>query len=135
MFGCGGECERCGSIISCSGNTDNIAVKSKLCRLGIDIYRSAKGHIDYRNVTLDSIVKTEHKVRASLECSVFVTFCLDDDNIYIGSKSDHTRSVHLRSNNTRNRGSVSLLVFDQRPIVFSVLKKIVLDNLVLGRII
>ena len=60
------------------------------------------------------------------------------DYINVGnawSKSDHTRSVHLRSNNTRNRGSVSLLVFDQRPIVFSVLKKIVLDNLVLGRII
>ena len=131
----GGIGQSCRRLIACGRNTDDVAVKGQLCRLGIYIGGTSKRHIHHGCIALNRIVQTEHKIRASREFSVRIALGLDHDNIDVGRKTYDSVAVHLRGDDTGYSGSVPLLIFDQGPIIRAVFKNVILYNLIFRGIV
>ena len=128
------QISRC--IVSCRSNTNNITISGKLRGLGEWIVaRSTEGHIYHGNVALDGIVQAKHQIGGAQEISLFITLCLNHEQSNLGSNTNDLIAVHGRADHTRNGRAVSLLVLDQRPIVGTVRKEIILNDLVLRCII
>ena len=131
MFIRGRPAQRRCALITGGSHADDIAVISKLdCRFkGIRNSICAKGHIDHIHVPLDGIVDAKQQVRGAVEVSVLVTFRLNNDDLHIRCDTHHIAAVHRCGNNAGNAGTVTLLIFDQRPVI------VVLDNLIFRGII
>ena len=134
---CCGICQSRSCIVAHGGYTDHVAVESKLCRLGKGIgwIGRCERHIHHSHIALNGIVQTKHQIRRAFEHAVFVTLCLDDNNINLRGNTHHTVAIHRSRNNPRHGCTMTLLVLYQRPIVRTVGKHIILDNLILSGIV
>ena len=93
-------------------------------------------HINDVCVSFNSIIKTEHKIGGAGKRTVSITFSLDHDNVDLGSYTYDTLGIiHRSSYNTRNTRSVSLLILNQRPIIRTAIKYVILYDLIFGCII